>query len=61
MRHNNRLRATYADVRYLHPWDPHKTSYPRGTLVQRARRVRNILAIGALRRSPWKPRCARQL
>ena len=61
MRHHDRLRATHADVRYLHPWDPDTTAYPRGTLMQRARRLRNIVVIGALRRSPWKPRCARQL
>jgi hypothetical protein len=61
MRHNDRLRATYADARYLHPWDPHATAYPRGTLAQRVRRLRNIAVITALRRSPWKPRCARQL
>jgi hypothetical protein len=61
MRHNDRLRATYADVRYTHPWDPHATAYPRGTAIQRIRRLRNIAVIEALRRSPWKPRCARQL
>jgi hypothetical protein len=61
MRHHDRLRATHTGARYLHPWDPHATAYPRGTLAQRARRLRNIAVIGALRRAPWKPRCARQL
>lgn len=61
MRHHDRLRATYADVRYLHPWDRQSAAYPRGTLLQRARRLRNIAVIEALRRSPWKPRCARQI
>jgi hypothetical protein len=61
MRHAGRLRATYAPARYLHPWDPQTTAYPRGTTLQRARRLRNIAVIEALRRSPWKPRCARRL
>jgi hypothetical protein len=61
MRHNDRWRATYADARYLHPWDPHTTAYPHGTLAQRARRLRNLAVTEALRRSPWKPQCARQM
>jgi hypothetical protein len=61
MRHNDLWRATYADVRYLHPWDPDATAYPRGSLLQRLKRLRNMAVIGALRRSPWKPPCARQL
>lgn len=54
MRHNGRLRATYADVRYLHPWDPHSTAYPHGTLFQRARRLRNLALVAGLRRLPLR-------
>lgn len=61
MRHNDRLRATHQHARYLHPWNPQSTAYPPGTFLQRVRRARNIALIAALRRSPWKPRCTRQL
>jgi hypothetical protein len=60
LRHEGRLRATYRGATYEHPVAM-GTSWPHRSVVERARALRNDLAIRALRAAPWRPRHLRGL
>ncbi len=60
MRHHGRLRATHREARYEHPVEI-GLAYPARSLREKALLARNLLVIGALRRSPIRPACLRRL
>lgn len=59
MRHHAQLRATSLAATYLIDSSAGASSYPPQGLRESSRYLRNNVALGVLRRSPWRPRCLR--